>query len=199
MAEVEQNVGHVGQNVGQTEVQAPAEEDQQKKEVSVQDQLAELLAENKRLKKSVDKASSEAASYKKQFMATKTEQEQAAMEKAEQAAAMKEELESLRKENTVNKYVNSYLTLGYSEKLAKQAAEAQYENDVETLFAIQKTVQDEFEKSVRSKILKEMPAPTGGNDEGFHISKQDFNGLSYRERVELKREHPEAYREALNK
>lgn len=192
MAEVEQKEN-------QADVQAHANDEKQEKEVSVQEQLAELLAENKRLKKSVDKASSEAASYKKQFMATKTEQEQAAMEKAEQAAAMKEELESLRKENTVNKYVNSYLTLGYSEKLAKQAAEAQYENDVETLFSIQKTVQDEFEKSVRSKILKEMPAPTGGNDEGFHISEKEFNGLSYRERVKLKREHPEAYREALNK
>ena len=70
-----------------TETGTPAET--QQKDMSTEDRLAELLAENKRLKRASDKATSEAASYKKQLMDSKSESERAAMEKAERDAAMR--------------------------------------------------------------------------------------------------------------
>ena len=57
-------------------------------DASVEERLAQLMAENKRLKRASDKAASEAADYKKQLMASKTDSERVAMEKAEKDAQM---------------------------------------------------------------------------------------------------------------
>lgn len=155
--------------------------------------MAELLADNKRLKAAVDKATADASNWKKKFTATQSEAEQLSMEKAEREAAIQTELEALRKESQVNKFAKSFMGLGYSEEQAQKAAEAQFAGDTEELIRIQKAHQDDYAKQVRAEIMKTMPAPTTGNDDDVHMTKEQFRKLSYTEQLNLKREHPTTY------
>ena len=160
---------------------------------TAEEMYAELLAENKRVKKAFDKASSEAADYKKQLMATKTESEKLSMEKAERDAALKEELEALRRESKVNKYAKSFMSVGYSEEMATKAAEAQFDGDTDELFRIQKLYANETEKRIRAEIMKTMPTPATGNDDSIQLTQKQFDEMTYREQLDLFEKHPSVY------
>ena len=161
---------------------------------TAEEMYAELLAENKRMKKAFDKASSEAADYKKQLMATKSDAEKLSIEKAERDAALKEELEMLRKESKVNKYAKSFMACGYTEEMATKAAEAQYSGDTDELFRIQKLHTDNMAKQIRADIMKSMPAPATGNDDEVHLTQEQFDKMSYLELKDLYEKHPEIYK-----
>lgn len=160
---------------------------------SAEEQMAELLAENKRLKKAVDKSSSDASSWKKKYMDTQSESEKLSMEKAERDAAIREELEALRKESAINKFAKSFMSCGYSEEMATKAAEAQYSGDTDELFRIQKIHMDNMEKKIRADIMKSMPVPATGNDDGVHITQEQFDKMSYMEQLDLFEKHPSVY------
>lgn len=162
---------------------------------TAEEMYAELLAENKRMKKAFDKASSEAADYKKQLMATKSESEKLSMEKAERDAALKEELEMLRKESKVNKFAKSFMACGYSEEMATKAAEAQYSGDTDELFRLQKLHSDNMAKQIRAEIMKTMPVPATGNDDSVHITQEQFDKMSLAEQTDLYEKHPSVYKQ----
>lgn len=172
----------------------PKPEEQGGATKTAEEMYAELLAENKRMKKAFDKASSEAADYKKQLMATKSDAEKLSIEKAERDAALKEELEMLRKESKVNKYAKSFMACGYTEEMATKAAEAQYSGDTDELFRIQKLHTDNMAKQIRADIMKSMPAPATGNDDEVHLTQEQFDKMSYLELKELYEKHPEIYK-----
>ena len=190
MADVETNTNNQGTG---EQTQTQSQNNDTDNNQSVEQMLAEVMAENKRLKKAVDKASSEAANYKKQFMSTKSEADKAAIEKAEKDASIKAELEELRKESKINRFQANFLGSGYSDDLAQKAAEAMYENDTDALFQLQKQYLSEHDKAVRAKLMKDMPAPAIGNDESVSMTKAEFEKLGYRDRLKLKQEHPTVY------
>ena len=160
---------------------------------TAEEAIARLMAENKRLKKASDKNASDASSWKKKYMDTQTEADKLSMEKAERDAELREELEALRKESKVNKFAKSFLAMGYSEEQATKAAEAQYSGDTDELFRIQKQYQEEYAKKIRAEIMKTMPAPATGNDDGLHITQEQFDNMSYREQLDLFENHPSVY------
>ena len=172
----------------------PKPEEQGGATKTAEEMYAELLAENKRMKKAFDKASREAADYKKQLMATKSDAEKLSIEKAERDAALKEELEMLRKESKVNKYAKSFMACGYTEEMATKAAEAQYSGDTDELFRIQKLHTDNMAKQIRADIMKSMPAPATGNDDEVHLTQEQFDKMSYLELKDLYEKHPEIYK-----
>lgn len=161
---------------------------------NIEARLSEALAEIARLKRKADQASSEAAKYKRDFMANKTEAEQKAIEKAEEDARIKEELAELRKETALNRLEKSFVALGYSEDMAKQAAEAQYENNTDLLFQIQKKFFSEQMRSMKAQLMKEMPAPASGNTDSVNVTKEDFAAMDYKQRVELFNKYPQTYK-----
>ena len=172
----------------ESEIGAPAQT-----ELSVEERLAELLAENKRLKRASDKASSEAADYKKQLMASKSDSERAAMEKAERDAKLQEELQTLRKTVAISNFAKSYMGLGYGEKNAMLAAEAQYGGDYDELNRLQAEHQSNMEKKIRAELMKSMPAPSIGNDDTITVTQEQFDAMGYTDRLKLYNEHPTVY------
>lgn len=182
-----------------TEVQDAETEETTEPKKSIEDMLSELMAENAKLKREKDKASSDAAKYKKEAMANKSESEQKAIEKAEADAKIQEELAELRKESALNKLEKSFVTLGYSEDMAKQAAEAQYEGNTDLLFQIQKKYFAEKEKSIKAQLMKQMPSPSIGNDDSISVTKEQFDAMGYKERVELLNNHPKVYEQLTKK
>ncbi len=183
------------ENIKVTENAAENVDDTPKAETkTAEEQLAELLAENKRLKKAVDKSASDASGWKKKYMDTQSESEKLSMEKAERDAALREELEMLRKESKVNKFAKSFMGLGYTEDMATRAAEAQYNGDVDELMRIQKQHTDNIEKKIRADIMKSMPVPATGNDDDIHLTQEQFDNMSYLELKELYEKHPAIYK-----
>ena len=125
-------------------------------DVSLAEQVAQLKVQNAKLKKANDKATSEAASYKKQLREKQTAEEIALQEKAEK---------ELLRENTITKFEKNFLTLGYPADLAAKAATAQCDNDTDELFSIQQTFIEEKEKTMKADWMKSMPNPPAGNSD----------------------------------
>ncbi len=182
------------ENIKATENAAENVDDTPKAETkSAEEMYAELLAENKRLKKAVDKSASDASGWKKKYMDTQSESEKLSMEKAERDAALREELEMLRKESQVNKLAKSFMGMGYPEDMASKAAEAQFSGDADELLRIQKQHIDNLEKKIRAELMKKMPVPATGNDDEIHLTQEQFDAMSYREQLELYEKHPSVY------
>ncbi len=178
---------------GTSKQEETTETNQESQKKSVEDMLSELMAENARLKREKDKASQDAAKYKRESMANKSEAEQKAIEKAEEDARIKEELAELRKESALNKLEKSFVSLGYSEDMAKQAAEAQYDGNTDLLFQIQKKFFAEKERAIKAELMRKMPGPSISNEDGISVTKEQFNAMTYRERLELSQKYPRTY------
>jgi len=131
-------------------------------ELSAEEQMQQIRIDNARLKKAMDKAASEAASYKKQLNAKMSADEVALQEKAEQEAEREEKFNQLVKENTVNKLAKNYMKLGYPEDKATEAATAQHEGDTEKLFKIQGEIQQLLVKQKEAEWIKSRPQVSSG-------------------------------------
>lgn len=141
-----------------------------------------------------DKKASEAADLGKKLRERMTEEEAKAAKAAEEQAALMAELEALRTEKLVANYTNSYLTMGYSEKLAKSTAEALAKGDIDTVFKNQKIHADDREKALRTELLKNTPPPVaGGNNTG--MTKEKFSKMTLAEKAKFAQENPETYNE----
>ena len=129
---------------------------------SAEEQLQQLMVENAKLKRAMDKASSEAADYKKKYNATLSEQEKASLEKAEEQARRDERLAELEREVSVHRFTEQFLDLGYDKDSAIAAATAQVDGDVDALFKLQKKIIDEKVMAKEQELIKDMPrAKTG--------------------------------------
>lgn len=111
-----------------------------------------------------DKVSSELASLKKQMRSRMSEDEQKEADRKASETAMREELDSLRKEKTFNSHKASFLSQGYDEAMAEEAATAMADGDMDGVFAVMKKHSAVAEKNLRAKILKETPVPPAGDD-----------------------------------
>ena len=146
------------------------------------------------LKSTFDKKASEAAELNKKLRERMTEDEVQAAKAAEEQAAIMAELEALRAEKKVAVYVNSYLSMGYEEKLAKSTAEALAKGDMDTVFKNQKTHADAREKALRTELLKGTPSPAPGKSE-VGKTKEEFTKMTLAEKARFAEENPEAYKE----
>lgn len=139
--------------------------------------VQELMVEIAKLKRGLDKASSEAADYKKKYNATLSEKEQADLEKAEREAEKEEKFNQLLRENSINKLEKNFVLLGYNEEQAHKAATAQYDGNTDELFKIQSEVQQTLVKAKEAEWLKNRPLVNSGgvNDKEVDPFLQGFN------------------------
>lgn len=119
-----------------------------------------------------DKVASELAKVKKELRARMTAEEQKEADRMASDEAMRLELEALRKEKTLNSYKASYLAQGYDERTAEDAATALADGDMDTVFALMKKQAVSTEKTLRAKILKEIPVPPAGDPPSADMEKK---------------------------
>ena len=130
--------------------------------------LPDSSAELARMKSALDKATSEAADYKKQLKGKLTEDEAAAAEREAKWAEMEAKLKELETEKTISTYKASYLAMpGFDEKLAEETAKALADGDMKTVFANQQKANAAYEKKLRADLVKKDPKPdgAGGDDQ----------------------------------
>lgn len=119
-----------------------------------------------------DKVASELAKVKKELRARMSADEQKEADRLANDEAMKLELETLRREKTLNSYKASYLSQGYDERIAEDAATAMADGDMDTVFALMKKQAANTEKALRAKILKEIPVPPAGENPSADMEKK---------------------------
>lgn len=125
----------------------------------------DLMVEIARLKRQLDKASSEAADYKKKFRATQSEKEILDAEKAEAQARRDEEFADMKRRLAISDMTEKYVSLGYPVELAKQAAAADVDQDAETRFKIQAQVDAEKKKAWEKEFIASRPQIAAGTGE----------------------------------
>lgn len=145
------------------------------------------------IKATADKASSEAASYKKQLREKQTDEEAKAAQEAADRAALIERAEKAENALAVSNYVAAYVAMGYDEKLAKSTAEAMVSGDTATVLKNQKTHLESREKALRTELLMQTPPPApGGADTA--MTKEKLRAMSPQERYKFSQENPEEYK-----
>lgn len=144
-------------------------------------------------KATFDKTASELAAAKKSLKEKMSEEEAKALKDAEEKAELLARVKQLEDEKMLNTYVNSYLAMGYDEKLAKSSAEALVKGDMETVFKLQRTHAETQEKTLRAELLKQTPQPQGGNS-GSEVTVEKFQKMSLIEKQKFATENPEQYK-----
>lgn len=161
--------------------------------------VQELLMKIAMLEKKADKTAKEAGEWRKKYQSTLSEQEQERIAKAEKEAEKEAHYAELEKEVAVSRYEKNFLKLGYSEEQAKQAGEAQFASDFETLMKIQAEVQETLLKAKEAELIKGRKEPSvGTGEDGTGMTREQFEKLDFLELVQLKAEHPEVF-EQFNK
>lgn len=174
-------------------------EQQEKKEPETTD-MQELLNRIATLERKADKASAEAADYKKKWKDSLSSQEQASIEKAEKEAEREEKFNQLLRENSINKLEKTYLGLGYLAEEAEKMAAAEFDGDLETKTKIMREVDARKKKEFEAEFLKSRPdINAGAGGESPNISKEAFEKMGYLERVDFKHKYPETYKKFTNK
>lgn len=120
-----------------------------------------------------DKVSSELAAVKKQLRGKMSEEEQKELDRQNERQEMETELNALRREKALAGYKASYLSQGYEEPLAEEAATAMVDGDMDTVFSAMKKHSVNAEKAMRAKILKETPVPPAGDDPNDENKKKE--------------------------
>lgn len=120
-------------------------------------------------KEAFDKKASEAAENSRKLRAQMTEDDRAKADREEQDREtqdkikdLEEKLSNAQKEITISAYKNSYLAMGYDEKLADETAKALADGKTDVVFENTKKFNADLEKKVKSDLLKSAHVP-GGN------------------------------------
>lgn len=142
-----------------------------------------------KMKAALDKASSEAAGYKKQLNATKSEEERAKIETDETIKAMQEELATLRQEKQISTAKAAFLGGGFDDANATDAANAFIAGDIEKMSAALKKFRESIEVSTKSKLMGSNPKPESG-------AKTDDDGTDNNVAVQLGKERAERAKKA---
>lgn len=144
-------------------------------------------------KELLDKAASEAASYKKQLREKLSADEQAQAERDEQFKTLQTELETLRTEKAIDMATKKWMSIGYDEALATETAKAMVEGNTEKMFANHAKFIAEKEKHLRTQLLKDTPTPPAGEG-NKGMTKEDFRKLTIAEKNDFAKEQPEQYK-----
>lgn len=146
-------------------------------------------------KDATDKATKEAAEYKKQLKALQDQQKTGNTKADATIAQLQEQVAELTRQNTISSYTAQYVALGYEAELAKATAIATADGDVATVFENQQKFLEQHDKDVKANILKQTPGPAKGGTgkQAPAMTLEKFRKLSQAERMKFAAEFPEEY------
>ena len=167
---------------------------------SLEARIKQLESENGKLKQSVTNASADASEWKKKYQGKLSEEEKKQQEQETAYAAMQEKLTALEAERDVANFtaVLSASDIGMDAETAKSVAEALHSGETDKVFdGIRKFI-SAHDKQLAEKALLNNPTLPGGNSTKT-VTKAEFDAMSLSERVQFHAEHPDLYREYMNK
>lgn len=172
----------------------PEEPEVQTEDVKhTEEDVQKLMVELAKAKRERDKASTEAAEFKKKYKNSLSEVEAANMEKAEREAAREEEFKQLKREVEVNRLEKNYLAMGWSADEASRMATAEADGDMETKLKVIAEVQERQKKDLEKSILASYGGVNVGASNSSTVTPEQFSAMSIGERTKLFNENKEEY------
>lgn len=160
-------------------------------ELDVPDDMSQ---EVKKWKDQFDRTSSELAQFKREQRDKLSDEEKAKAELNELIETLKARNDELERESKMSKYVAKYISLGYSEELAKSTAEAYLKGDIETVFKNTESHNKALEARIKKELLKGTPGPDDKGNPGGAVTKETLSKMSPKERFEFSKSHPDDYK-----
>lgn len=196
MAELETNLATETETTVST---ATNETDSQNANTTEAPEVAKLRSEIAKLKSATDKATKEAADYKRQLRARQSAEEAKAEEEQERQTAIEKELNELRKERAVANTSRKVFTFIQDEAASTSIAEALYgAEDVDLAIDAIHKAWTAKEKALRLEFGK-IPAPGIGNSDGPTITADQLKSMGYKERLEFASQHPDEYNKLMGR
>lgn len=158
-------------------------------------QLAEANANAMKWKNASDKQSSEIANMKKQIRSMQTAEQQKASDEAEAKIKHDEYVAGLEDYRQRNEAKERYLMQGMDVELAKSCADAEVDKDMDLLAMLQKQHTEAVVKQKEAEWNKRRPQPNFGTGNGVTVTQEQFNNMDYSERLNLKRNNPDLFRQ----
>lgn len=143
--------------------------------MSAEQKVAALEAyEMDMIPKSVlDKATSEAADWKRKYNSTLSEAEQARIAAEEERKTTADRLAELERKDKISTAKDRYIKSGFAPELALATAEAFVDGNMEAVLANVNKYATQVAEAARDAALKETPAPpASGNSAGGNIDYQ---------------------------
>lgn len=119
-------------------------------------------AEIERLKAALNKACSEASSYKQQLREKQTEQERAEAERLEAEKAKDARLAELERTVAITEYTNKCLALDFDAELATKTANALADGNMESVFDCLKSFVEDTKTRLTNEALNKQPTLSTG-------------------------------------
>lgn len=116
-----------------------------------------------KLKEALNKASSQAADYKRQLHEKMTADEREKAEREEAWNRLVEENTALKRGRTTDDYTTKYMGIGYTPELARSLAENLPEGLPDSFFESQKSFLDSTIQNTKAQLLSQQPQPTAGS------------------------------------
>ena len=160
-------------------------------------ELERLKTENGKLKNANSNASADAAKWKKELRDSMDAKTRAEAETKELIDQLRADNEALKRNQTVAERTAAYIGVGFDAILAKQAAEASFDNKHDDFMTALKAFITAHDKALAADALRNTPRPGVGAVEQT-VTKEQFDKMKYAERVKLFEEQPDLYHE-LNK
>ena len=159
------------------------------------DDHSEAVESLGKYKDATDKATKEAAEYKKQLKALQDQQKTGNSKADETIAMLKKQVDELTRQNTISSYTAQFVALGYEAELAKATAIATADGDVAAVFENQQKFLEQHDKQIKSDILRQTPGPAKGGTgkQAPAMTLEKFRKLSQAERMKFAAEFPEEY------
>ena len=152
-------------------------------------------------KEAMDKATHEAAEFKKQVKALQDQQKTGNSKADTTIAELQKQVADLTRQNTIASYTAQFTALGYDAELAQATAIATADGDVATVFENQRKFLEAHDKSIKADIFKATPKPgqggTGKQAPAMTLDK--FRKLPMAERMAYANEFPEEYQKLYQK
>lgn len=175
-------------------------------EMSAEEKLAALeafefndhaseVADLEKYKTAMDKATHEAAEYKKQLKVLQDQQKTGNSKADDTIAKLQEQVAELTRQNTIASYTAQFTALGYDSELAEATAIATADGDVATVFENQRKFLEQHDKDTKANILKATPRPGQGGTgkQAPSMTLEKFRKLPTAERMRFVADYPEEY------
>lgn len=158
--------------------------------------IKQLEAENGKLRQANTNASADASKWKKQYQEKLSEEERTQAQKAEAEENLRKELESLKAERNVASYKSQLMApaIGFDEELAAEVASALNAQDNAKVFDGLRRFITAHDKQLRENAFRANPVLSGGTAPK-NITKEQFDSMGYKERVEVAEKYPDLYAE----
>ena len=159
------------------------------------------IADLGKYKDATDKATKEAAEYKKQLKALQEQQKTGNTKADDTIAQLQAQVAELTRQNTIASYAAQFTALGYDAELAQATAIATADGDVATVFENQRKFLEQHDKDTKASILKQTPKPGQGGTgkQAPAMTLEKFRKLSMQERMAFANEFPEEYQKLYQK